>query len=225
MFVTQTAVPPPTVPDASPHASRTKVLDAALQVIRAKGYAATTVDDVCAAAGLTKGSFFHHFKSKEAMTLAAVEHWNVVTGGLFEQAPYRRLADPRDRVLAYIHFRAQIVRGGAADFSCLLGTLVQETFDTHPRIRDACDDGIARHARSVADDIAAAKAIYAADAAWDPMVLAFFTQATLQGAFVLAKAQGDARIVRDCIAHLRQHVANLLGAETAPARNPKERKP
>ncbi len=116
---------PPAPADASPHASRTKVLDAALQVIRAKGYAATTVDDVCAAAGLTKGSFFHHFPSKEAMTLAAVAHWNAVTGELFAHAPYRQIADPRERVLAYIDFRKQILHGEAADFRALLGPPAQ----------------------------------------------------------------------------------------------------
>ena len=47
------------------HASKTKLLNAALQVIRTKGYAATTVDDICNAAEVTKGSFFHHFKGKE----------------------------------------------------------------------------------------------------------------------------------------------------------------
>ena len=51
--------------------SRKKLLDAALYVIRAKGYEATTVDDICAAAELSKGSFFHHFKSEENLALAA----------------------------------------------------------------------------------------------------------------------------------------------------------
>jgi TetR/AcrR family transcriptional repressor of nem operon len=53
--------------NASPqqHSSKTRLLDAALTVIRTKGYAATTVDDICHAAGVTKGSFFHHFKSKD----------------------------------------------------------------------------------------------------------------------------------------------------------------
>jgi TetR/AcrR family transcriptional repressor of nem operon len=47
------------------HESKTRLLNTALNVIRAEGYAATTVDDICHAAGVTKGSFFRHFKSKD----------------------------------------------------------------------------------------------------------------------------------------------------------------
>ena len=56
------------------HKSKTKLLRAALRVIRAKGYAATTVDDICHQAGVTKGSFFHHFKSKDELALAAAAY-------------------------------------------------------------------------------------------------------------------------------------------------------
>ena len=55
--------------------ARTKLLDAAIDVIRAQGYCATTVDDLCRAAGVTKGAFFHHFTSKDAMAVAAAQHW------------------------------------------------------------------------------------------------------------------------------------------------------
>ncbi len=68
--------------------ARAKILEAALAVIRAKGYAATTVDDLCAAAGVTKGAFFHHFKSKDDLAVAAADHWSDMTGGLFAAAPY-----------------------------------------------------------------------------------------------------------------------------------------
>ena len=210
---------------ALPHPSQTKLLDAALQVVRSKGYAATTVDDVCAAAGVTKGSFFHHFKGKQQMVLAAVDHWNANTGGLFAQASYQQLADPRDRVLGYLDFRRSLLRGNAPDYSCLLGTLVQETFDTHPQIRDACQSGITGHAERVAIDIAAAKALYAPDAPWQALSLALFTQATLQGAFILAKAQGSAGIVAQCLDHLRQHVAQLLGAGPLPFAQPPPTQP
>ncbi|MDO8654803.1 MAG: TetR/AcrR family transcriptional regulator [Undibacterium sp.] len=44
-----------------PHLSKTKRLDAALQVFRTHAYTVNRVDDVCRAAGGTKGNFFHHF--------------------------------------------------------------------------------------------------------------------------------------------------------------------
>ena len=61
------------------HESKIKLVDAAVSVVRAKGYAAARVDDICAAAGLTKGSFFHHFDSKEDLALAAAERWGATT--------------------------------------------------------------------------------------------------------------------------------------------------
>lgn len=192
------------------HSSKTKLLNAALKVIRSKGYSATTLDDICAAADVTKGSFFHHFSGKEDLALAAVTHWNDVTGGLFASAPYQQVPDPRERILAYIDFRAQIVQGDLADVTCLLGTMVQETFDSHPAIRAACREGIEGHAQTLVPMIAEAKALYAPDADWTAESLALYTQAALQGAFIIAKAQGDSNIAVQCIAHLRRYVAGLL---------------
>ncbi len=188
------------------HASKTKLLDAALQVFRTKGYTATTVDDICHTAGVTKGSFFHHFKAKEELAIESTRHWTEVTGGLFATAPYQQIADPRERVLAYIDFRSAILQGNLPDFTCLLGTMVQETFETHPAIRDACWIGINTHSQTVARDIAQARALYAPDADWTAESLAQYTQAALQGAFILAKAHGGAQIAVECVAHLRRYV-------------------
>ena len=81
------------------HESKTRLLNAALHVIRAQGYAATTVDDICQTAGVTKGSFFHHFKTKDALALAAVDHFSAITGELFANASYHDAKDPLDRLL------------------------------------------------------------------------------------------------------------------------------
>lgn len=194
---------------------RTRLLDAAMQVIRAQGYAATTVDDICHAAGVTKGAFFHHFESKEDLGVAAAAHFSQMAERLFGAAPYRELADPLDRVLGYLDFRAAILAGPIPDFTCLLGTMVQEAYDTHPAIRRACDTYIGGHAAEVAKDIAAAKALYAPAAEWSPESLALYTQAVLQGAFVLAKAKGGPEVARDCLAHLRRYVLQLFNRPTS----------
>jgi len=197
------------------HPSKIKLLDAALQVIRAKGYTATRIEDVCDAAALTKGSFFHHFESKEGLAVAAAEHWSAVTGRLFETAPYHRHRDPLDRVLGYIDFRKALLRGAVPEFTCLVGTMVQEAYETDPAIRDACDRSISRHAAKVEDDIAAAMKAYGIEADWTAKSLALHTQAVLQGAFILAKAKGGAEVAADCVDHLRRYVELLFGRSGA----------
>jgi AcrR family transcriptional regulator len=132
----------PEDPVSKPEPARNRLLNAALRIVRQKGYHATSVDELCAAAGVTKGAFFHHFRSKEDLAVAAAEHWSVTTGGLFAKAPYHGFADPLDRVIGYLDFRAALIAGTTAEFTCLVGTMAQETFLTNPAIRDACFESI-----------------------------------------------------------------------------------
>ena len=192
------------------HVSKTKILDAALHVIRAKGYEATRIEDVCEAAGLTKGSFFHHFKSKEDLALAAVEYWEEMTGAFFASAPYHQPADPLDRVLAYVDFRKSILQGGLPDFTCLAGTMVQETYDTHPAIREACNRSIGDHAATLVPDIEEAMRQHGVHGDWTAESLALYTQAAIQGAFILAKAKHEPQIAAACIDHLRRYIELLF---------------
>jgi len=194
------------------HESKTKLLDAALQVIRAKGYAGTTVDDICHQAGVTKGSFFHHFQGKDALALGAVAHWETMTAALFAAAPYHKAKDPLDRVLGYVDFRGALLTGELADYTCLLGTLVQETYATHPDIRAACDRGLSAHIAELTRDIESAKRRYAPKAAWSAESVGCLIQTVLQGAFIIAKARQHPDTVRESLAHLRRYLQFLLGA-------------
>ncbi len=198
------------LPAATRKDARTSILDAALTAFRVRGYTATTVDDLCQAAGVTKGAFFHHFENKEAAALGAIGHWNALTGQLFESAPYWQVTEPRARLLAYLDFRAALVRGELPEFTCLLGTLVQETFASHPALQRACGASIEAHAGTLVPTIEAAKARHAPEAGWRASSLALYLQAGLQGGFVLAKAANDRSAALDAIAHLKRYVEGLL---------------
>lgn len=158
------------------------------------------------AAGLTKGSFFHHFKSKDELALAAADHFVARAGRLFASAAYQDCDDPLDRLLGYVDLRAAILQGEPPDFTCLLGTMVQEVYATNPAIRATCERHIDDGAAALAADIAEAKALYAPNAAWTPESLALFTQAVIQGAFVLAKAKQGPEVAVSCIGHLRRYL-------------------
>jgi TetR/AcrR family transcriptional repressor of nem operon len=190
--------------------ARCKLLDAAFSIIRAKGYTATSVDELCAQAGVTKGAFFHHFKSKDALGVAAAHHWSEITGAFFDSAPYHEHSDPLERVLGYLDFRMAMIKGEIAEFTCLVGTMVQEIYATSPDIREACEASITAHAAKVESDIADAMKLYRIRAPWTAEGLALHTQAVLQGAFVLAKATGNAAVVEASIDHLRRYVELLF---------------
>jgi TetR/AcrR family transcriptional regulator, transcriptional repressor for nem operon len=204
-------------------ATRTKLLDAARDAIRTKGYSATTVDDICAAAGVSKGSFFHHFASKEQLGIAAVRQFGVMAAEIFGSAPYNKYPDPRERVLGYIDFRASMLQRDIVQFTCLLGTTVQEVHITHPDLRAACEQEMSAHVAVLARDIEAAKQKYAPDAPWSAQSVGYFMQAVLQGAFIFAKARQSPEIAIECLEHLRRYLVTLLGQPRN--KNPKDKKP
>ena len=76
-----------------PSNTKTNLLEAALAVVRAKGYSATTVDDICQAAGVSKGAFFHHFKSKEELAIEAVRVSGTPRAACSRRGPYRAVPD------------------------------------------------------------------------------------------------------------------------------------
>jgi TetR/AcrR family transcriptional regulator, transcriptional repressor for nem operon len=195
--------------------ARDKILDAALRTIRTKGFTATTVDDLCAAAGVTKGAFFHHFDSKDALGVAAAQHWSKVTSGFFAEAPYHRHDDPLERVLAYIAFRRDILQGELPEFTCLVGTMAQEVHQSSRAIAAACDASISSHAATIEPYIAEAMEQRGldpagADTGWSAASLALHTQAVLQGAFILAKAKGGPAIAEESADHLARYVRLLF---------------
>lgn len=217
-FMTETFAPAA----ESRHESKTRILDAALHVIRAKGYSATRIEDVCEAAGLTKGSFFHHFSSKEELAIAAADYWSEITSSLFAGAPYHGPSDPLDRILAYVDFRKAMLRGELPDFTCLVGTMTQEVYDTHPAIREACERSISAHARTLVPDIEAAIRQHGIQGDWTAESLALFTQAAIQGAFILAKAKHGTSAAADAIDHLHRYIGLLFANSGSPTRPSEE---
>lgn len=66
--------------------TRSHILSAALEHFAGKGYAAASVDDICTAAGVSKGAFYHHFPTKQSVFLALFEDWLATVDAGLESA-------------------------------------------------------------------------------------------------------------------------------------------
>ena len=203
-----------------PGSARAKLLEAAVRLVRAQGFTATSVEQLCTEAGVTKGAFFHHFASKELLGVAAAHYWSDSTGEFFAVAPFHHEIDPAARVLGYIDLRIALISGPAESFSCVAGTMLQESFATSPALRDACAASIDANARALEDDIAAALALRGLVEP-NAASLARHVQTVIQGAFVTAKAlapEAAAPAARESLGHLRRYLELLFKKETTDAR-------
>jgi len=189
-----------------------KLVDAGVNLMRNRGFNATTVDDICAAAGVTKGGFFHYFKSKADLATAAVIRFHELKSKQFAEAPFRRLADPLDRVFGRLDF-AKEASGGAKGLTkgCLIGVFAQELSFTNPELRLVCEDRFARIAKDFETDLAEAKALYAPRSAFNPKRLAMLYVSIVQGSLILAKASESNRVLVENIEQFRAYLQLLFG--------------
>lgn len=196
-------------PDELPRA-KARLLDAAERLMLAKGFAATTLDEICEAAKLTKGSFFHYFKSKDQLGRELLERF-CASGQRMHEACCGSDPDPLVRIYTYLDNMIAMSQDPARHQGCLLGLFAQELCDTHPTIQAACEKGFRDWMKTLGEELAKAKARHAPRAAADPKELAEHIIAVTEGAMILGKAKGDRRVVARSLRHVKAYLRSLFG--------------
>ena len=116
--------------------TREKLLNAAECLLLADGYSGTSVDAVCEKASMTKGSLYHHFKTKEDLAIATLERWLARNGGILAEGPHTTASDPIEAALLYIrHVGDSTERLWAS--GCLVGSLSMDLAASSDRMQ-AC---------------------------------------------------------------------------------------
>lgn len=190
--------------------TRARLIAAARDLVRRKGFADTSVDDLCAAASVTKGAFFHHFASKDALGVALIEDWTETTGAMFAAHPYNAAPDPFDRLLAYINLRRALLCMPLPEFTCVAGTTVQEVYATSDPMRRAARNSLVSGANHVRAHIAALLAAHPVPGVTADSLARQF-QIAVQGGIILAKAEGNASPAAEALDHLERYLRLLFG--------------
>jgi TetR/AcrR family transcriptional regulator, transcriptional repressor for nem operon len=182
-------------------------LDVANDLMLTQGYEATAIDEICEKAGLTKGCFFHYFKSKEDLAKALLTR-KCSSHQKTKEELYG--PDPLKRVYGQIDMAIEMSNNPEITRGCLKGMLAQEMSDTHPEIRRICREHFNTMAEDLAEDLRAAKARYAPKASFDPLSLAKHFVAIVQGSLILVKTYQDHRLAVENIKHFKRYVESLF---------------
>ena len=190
--------------------TKEKLLDAAQGLMLEKGFVATSIDEICEAAGLTKGSFFHYFENKEELGKVLVRRFSETMGAHFNEAACScGSADPLDRIYACIDAAIEMSKDPKSK-GCLVGTLTQELYESHPNIRSVCCESFAAGVRFFKKTLAEAKTKYAPRSPVDPEALAEMYLATVQGSMILMKATKDRSVMERTLQNYKAYVKSIF---------------
>ena len=133
----------PRLLDATRELRRRQLIDAAWRCIARQGFRDLTVDDVCADAGLSKGAFYSHFVSKEALLLALIADDAAAIASVGED-PDTRLLSPVQRIRKVTK---SMLMQGADPARVQLRADVWGAMQTYPRVRAAVTAAVAERQR------------------------------------------------------------------------------
>ncbi len=192
--------------------TKRKLVDAGVKLMRVKGFNATSVDEICSAAGVTKGGFFHYFKSKEDLAQTAMSDFREKRISDFANAPFRKLTDPLDRVFARLDY-VKSSQEGASPLTrgCLVGMFAQELASMNPEFRNACRESFQQAGKDFEKDLAEAKALYAPKAEFEPAKLALLYVSLYQGSKMIAKTLDSNEILNNNLNQFRLCLETLFG--------------
>lgn len=190
--------------------AKEKIISSTLDVMEGRGYRSVSVDEIITHAGVSKGSFYHSFKSKEELAMQALEEYERRGRQIISSGSYKDIEDPVIRAIAFV----QYIEDKSMDLwehGCLLGSVALEVAESHPRLLKKIDELFEEFERGIATIFAPAlrarkiKKVTGKD-------LSRHFLAVIEGAIVTAKTHGNPEFLSQGIAHFKRYLEYILEA-------------
>lgn len=198
--------------ERDPAATRQRLIDATVRLMLQQGFSATSVDQICQDAGMTKGGFFHHFENKEALGIAAIEWWGRMGTALYAEAWKDSTLDPLEQLHRVFDIMIGFTRRSDDPVVCMVGMMSQEMSATHPAFQAACARELNLWTENVARLLTAAKNKHKPRTKFDPVQVAWFLNSLWQGSMLIGKTCRFQELIRHNFKLARTYVDGLFQA-------------
>lgn len=204
----------------NPVQTRAKILDCAFHEIFRKGFQGVSVDDIVARTGLTKGAFFHHFPTKQALGYALVDETLAEMTRARWIRPLDAYEDPLEGISANLAEIVDATPDESLPLGCPLNNLVQEMSGVDPFFRDKLRAVLEIWISGVEGRLRRARRRGYLKEGVDPRRLAEFVVMNHEGAFGMSKSLRDRRVFHSLQASLKDYLDSVRAKAPSPPARP-----
>lgn len=173
--------------------AKAALLEAGSRLLKEKGYAGAGLSEILKAAGVPKGSFYHHFSSKDAFILEVLDLYVGEQRARIEAHLGQREKGPLERLRGYFEAEAERLRREGCRWGCLVGNLGQDQADQNPDLRARVEEVLKEWTSRFSDCLAEGTRTGAVPAGSDIRSLGDFLMNSWQGALLRMKTLKSAR--------------------------------
>lgn len=194
-------------------------MNAAEELVIEHGFNATTLEAILAGAGASKGAFFHHFASKEALGNALVERYADADAAALERFMGQAEAlsgDPGEQVVHFVRLYEEAAHE-IANYQpgCLFVSFIYERGPGTPRDDDVIVESIELWRNRILEKLELAAETRPGLSDIDLPALADMVFSTFEGGFILARATDEPDHLRRQLSHLRHYLELLINEPSA----------
>jgi TetR/AcrR family transcriptional repressor of nem operon len=191
-----------------PVSARERILEATTTLLLERGYGATSIDEICGAAGVTKGGLFYHFDSKEVLASAAVGRFSARLVAAGEAARPQTDRGAFAALDAYVESLPALIDGPLLTRGCLLGAMAIQTTESHPAVWAAARAALGEWHAGLVSLINAAAAERSVKV--DSAELADGVLAAVEGGLLLDRSGVSAGAAVAAVNHFRRYLSELF---------------
>lgn len=198
--------------------TRKRILREAARLFALKGFHDTKVDDLIRASEVTSGAFFHHFRGKDDLAFAVIDHHMEercrTLDRIEKELPESDDNDPLERVFRRLDAAAEmVIRRRNRKGGCLIGNLSTALSDTRPEFRrrlGECFDEMAAEFQAPLTEAAADRGL---TKEVNSREIARYIVSVIEGAIMLSRTQRDIGLIQQQTQRLKDDIRRSFQTE------------
>jgi AcrR family transcriptional regulator len=188
--------------------TRTRIVEAAMELFWAKGYGSTSIADILARAEINSGSLYHFFPGKQDLLVAVLETYRDGIGPMLLDPAWAGVEDPIDRIFALLARYRELILLTDCSYGCPIGSLALELHEPDPVVRERMAENFQAWTGAIRECLDQAKERLPPDG--DLEALSEFVLTVMEGAVMQARTHRDVGYFDRAVAELRRYF-DLMG--------------